>query len=349
MTVVNACLNEIKMNGLRPIFPDDDRLIQWAGTDLGPLPHESALTIFWRFCWRNVLDPNDIRDFFGEGGKAIDWDEFRRTTGWRCPEVVELRIEGVPSRQMLFDNHLRYCPICLECGYHSVWHQFLPLRTCPMHGAPLMSQCFSCGVRCEQVSEYLNSRTAPFCCKSCGGYLADAEPNLELFLDLLDQSRAICERLDRYERWVTENHELLDFVKWLLIPKDWSPERQGAFHHLVYRLVDQLAPSQDFALSDGRPVGIYIWQIRPYRSSIMRRSEFHVRRSALGAYRNAIHKLLRQCGVHDDTNRRLREAGHRIASRSPLNVRAFGAPLVALALIRHWIEGDPIVSSVGAR
>ena len=329
------------MNEFRLMCSDeDDRWTQWAGRDLSTLPHESALTIFWRFCWRNVLDPQEIHDFFGARGKAIDWEEFKCVTGWRCPGVIELRIQRLLLGELLFDNRLRYCPICLECGYHSVWHQFRPMRTCPLHDVPLMSYCFTCGLPTAQVSEYLSDRALPFCCKSCDGYLAGAEPDLDLHLDLLDQSSAICDRLDRYERWVTVNHELLGLVQQLLRPRDWRPERQSAFHYLVYRLVDQMAPSHEFALSDGQPVGIFIWQILPYRTAVIRRSDFYTRRSALGAYRNAIHKLVTRYVVRRDDSTRLQEAGRRIAGKQSLNIRAFGAPLVALALTRHWIEGE---------
>ncbi|CAD6514387.1 hypothetical protein ACFQ3P_04525 [Paraburkholderia sabiae] len=312
---------------------------QWAGRDLGPLPHESALTIFWRFCWRNALDPEDIRDWFASSGQTIDWPQLKAITGWRCPQVVEVRIDRLPSRELLFDGGLRYCPVCLECCYHSVWHQFVPVHSCPLHDVPLMSCCSVCGHPCAKVSEYLNCRLAPFGCKSCGEYLAGAAPDLDSHLDLRDQSAVMRERLDGYQRWIMQNHELLDLAGQLYRPSGWSAAEPSAFHDLVYRLIDQFAPTDRFRLGDGRRVQMFIWQILPYRRYVMRH-EFHTRRSALGAYRNALHKLLRHYGVRHSDGSRLREAGSRIAARQPLNVRALGAPLVALALTRHWIEGE---------
>ncbi|TCK90851.1 hypothetical protein B0G74_4663 [Paraburkholderia sp. BL9I2N2] len=259
------------MNELQLMSSEENkRWTRWAGGDLGPLPHESSLTVFWRFCWRNTLDEREVSEHFGASGQAIDWAQFKRVTGWRCPETIELRLQRLPSRELLFDTHMRYCPICLECAYHSVWHQFRALRSCPLHDVPLRSECCYCGHATAPLSEHLNCRAKPFCCKSCSQYLAGAEPDLDLHLDLLDQAPAICARMDGLERWVTQNHELLALVRGLLRPVFQRAEKQTAFDRLLYRFIDQMAPSRDFALSDGQPVGVLIWQIVPYRASVER-------------------------------------------------------------------------------
>ncbi|MEM5345060.1 hypothetical protein [Paraburkholderia azotifigens] len=330
-------MNELRLN----VADKVKRGKQWAGRDLSPLPHESALTILWRFGWRNVLGPPEIRAFLADGRKQIDWGAFKRIASWWCPEDTELRIERLPARKMFFDSCLRYCPICLECGYHSVWHQFRPLPSCPIHDVRLMSRCFNCRLPTTWMFEYLNDRTKPFRCKTCNGYLAGVEPNLDLHLDLRDQSAAIRDRLDRYDGWVTENHEVLALVEQLMDYKERRPNAEPAFKLLVYRLIDQMAPSADFSFGDGRPVGVFNWNIRPYRYGEMRRrAELFTSWSALGAYRNAIHKLMKRYIVcHDDVTR-LQDAGCRIAGRQSLNIGALGASLVAIALTRHWIEGE---------
>lgn len=327
------------MNEPRLTFPGKDRRwTQWAGRDLGPLPHESALTIIWRFCWRNALHPKDIRYVFGAGVKGFDWNEFGSITGWRCPEVVERRIGSLPARQLFFYDQLRYCPTCLKCGFHSVWHQFRPVVACPMHDVRLLSLCSSCRQPTAHVSEYLSTRAIPFICRSCDGYLAGDGPELDMHLDLRGRSAALRDRLDGYELWITA--DLLRLISRLMTARDWRPDAQPAFDKLMFRLVDQVDPSPDFAFSDRRPVGIYVWQILPYRSSIMRRSDLYTRRSAVGAYRNAIHKLIRRYIIRRGDGARLQEAGRRIAGRQSLDIGKLGAPLVALALTRHRIEGQ---------
>lgn len=44
---------------------------------------------------------------------------------------------------------LRYCPTCMQEGYHSPLHQFLPVRCCLRHEVPirLVSHCPHCGLR----------------------------------------------------------------------------------------------------------------------------------------------------------------------------------------------------------
>jgi hypothetical protein len=62
-------------------FRDEDaRWSRWAGGDLGPLAHESALTVFWRFCWRNVMDPVRTRESFADQGVRIDWKQFQKAS-----------------------------------------------------------------------------------------------------------------------------------------------------------------------------------------------------------------------------------------------------------------------------
>src|SRR5258708_4126267 len=142
------------MHVLKLMFSNENR--RWAGGDLGPLPHESSLTVFWRFCWRNALDPGEMNEHFGASGHRVDWVQFEHATGWGCPDATELRTQGIPSRELLFHGRLRYCPICMECGYHSVWYQFRGLGICLLHGVRLISDCFHCGEPTAPLSDYVS-------------------------------------------------------------------------------------------------------------------------------------------------------------------------------------------------
>jgi len=48
------------------------------------------------------------------------------------------------SGQYSYQTKLRYCPECIQKGYHSALYQMLWLVECPIHNVPLLSSCPNC-------------------------------------------------------------------------------------------------------------------------------------------------------------------------------------------------------------
>ena len=89
------------------------------------LPYESMYSIREKFCYLN----------------AVTWPYFIKVR--KCIEGTEkfgqiyyysgLGANTIPGYSLPSYYEIRYCPLCLLYGYHSVFHQALPFRTCFVH------------------------------------------------------------------------------------------------------------------------------------------------------------------------------------------------------------------------
>lgn len=63
-------------------------------------------------------------------------------------------------------TELRYCPACLELGFHAAWFQWRFIERCPVHGGRLRRGCRKCGA---PIPYLLNSSMAthPLSCARC--------------------------------------------------------------------------------------------------------------------------------------------------------------------------------------
>lgn len=151
-------------------------------------PYESLWSILQKFATWNSCDAIEI------------WGEFKRInykypTGSRkvISEVVldEHKIssmlklkKGTVKRgkiqHYIFDYEvkylaltgtLRFCPECVNSGYHSPIHQLLFLRACPYHGYILIDKCPGCteGIHTQFTSK---SASPPYGCPQCGYILS---------------------------------------------------------------------------------------------------------------------------------------------------------------------------------
>lgn len=83
---------------------------------------------------------------------------------------ISLEVMRISSGADFWSNtvwpELRYCPTCMQMGYHSYLFQYLGVATCPLHQCQLTTKCISCNraLRCE-IRIAVN---APFSCHSCG-------------------------------------------------------------------------------------------------------------------------------------------------------------------------------------
>lgn len=72
-----------------------------------------------------------------------------------------------PNGQRKIATFLRWCPECLNSGFHAAVHQIDFLSSCPLHGKRMLTKC----PKCHSTQPYLLSRPAfdkPFSCCKCG-------------------------------------------------------------------------------------------------------------------------------------------------------------------------------------
>jgi hypothetical protein len=93
----------------------------------------------------------------------------------RLSSVLEIPLASAREGFCLFTGHpalawaateLRYCPACLDLGFHAAWFQWRFIERCPAHGCRLRRGCRKCAAA---IPYALNSSMAthPLSCASC--------------------------------------------------------------------------------------------------------------------------------------------------------------------------------------
>jgi len=65
----------------------------------------------------------------------------------------------------MLSKTLRYCPRCLQLGFHSMFYQHLAVKECPYHHVPLLNKCMYCAE--PWVPSIKQIVSEPFCCTKC--------------------------------------------------------------------------------------------------------------------------------------------------------------------------------------
>ena len=161
---------------------------------------ESLWSLVHRFLWLNMPNWRDLEQSFGhptlhpfsllygvrrfESGSQptvpFDPPQLARILGltrlqW---EMATLRwVQGSVLDDFVVGD-IRYCPACLEAGYHSVAFQLEGFDQCPIHGHTLCRACPVCG---QAISATLDAFAVefPFACASCGHRLASGTKLIE--------------------------------------------------------------------------------------------------------------------------------------------------------------------------
>ncbi len=89
---------------------------------------------------------------------------------WESATLAWLR--GTPVEDACAD--MRFCPVCLRMGYHTVVFQLASVTTCPLHGVPLVQGCTEVGFA-QSPDLNLAALASPFACPQCGHPLAPGE------------------------------------------------------------------------------------------------------------------------------------------------------------------------------
>jgi hypothetical protein len=139
-------------------------------------PCESIVGTLWKFVRLNQLPGHSVVKHLCN--RTVDPYEGIETFDISIPLVAQLLQitqksvrAGVGSAGDAASSDLRFCPTCLNQGYHGRPHQLLRLVRCPIHDVPLQTSCRRCG----RTSAYrLDAQLldSPFRCRHCRGFHA---------------------------------------------------------------------------------------------------------------------------------------------------------------------------------
>ncbi|MBN9424458.1 MAG: hypothetical protein J0I91_18605 [Candidatus Accumulibacter sp.] len=188
------------------------------GFDRKALPAESSLSTLWYIGWRNVLKTKELYKqvaFF----KAISpsstflkprqWIDSEKARDWLGGPLPHSEEDEEVGKIMLcpggwLSTELQICPICLESGYHSYWHQLIDLHECPMHGCKIVGKCQSCGSHLPTYKFGRDLFNKPYYCFKCGGPISGAVPNLSFFREFREHSNELTTRFAKLAVWASE-------------------------------------------------------------------------------------------------------------------------------------------------
>lgn len=153
-------------------------------------PCEGALTLLWKIALANCLTPRELcRILFGmhllSGDPSGTHGRTLLTPRWIVNPKGSVTVLGGMVRcagldktssrwaeVVASDEHIRYCKSCLADGYQSAYCQIDGLRTCPVHGLPLLDVCTACGATTPRYALTSLTMATPYCCHVCGEPLA---------------------------------------------------------------------------------------------------------------------------------------------------------------------------------
>jgi hypothetical protein len=72
------------------------------------------------------------------------------------------------------DHLIRFCPICLQNGYHTAFFQLRAIQSCPIHRVELLAHCSVCGRAAKTMLDSLNL-AKPLTCPGCLIQIVPAE------------------------------------------------------------------------------------------------------------------------------------------------------------------------------
>lgn len=182
-----------------------NRTYPWSGYDLIPLAYESLISCLLRLAWRNSLNEIALRRHFSitKAKFYLDLPTLLNQTGWYLDEIRlrQFEREYRNGRGTWLADSFRYCPLCLECGYHTDLFQCLAMTSCPFHEARLSTHCHCCNQPTAryEVAKALFRR--PYMCHVCGAPISGAAPSLDAHLDLRADIAQYQMALQPYEDW----------------------------------------------------------------------------------------------------------------------------------------------------
>lgn len=203
--------------------------------------------IFERFKLANYATSKDIFVVFGTDEantnvhkkiylnlidfKGLLHDKLMATFGPAIFDSTRILINQfiLPLNQGSFNHcymreQLSYCPECLKTGYHSIFHQFIFLDTCPMHEISLQFLCPECRRHMRYELSH-DTRIKPFHCK-CGAPLSGEIVSTNFLSLWSDANTKILNQ--NLSTWIGLDQSKLDQLsKLILLPSLDTKIKQG--------------------------------------------------------------------------------------------------------------------------
>ncbi len=326
--------------------------------DLCPLPHESILSSLWRFAWRNALSGSRLlqyckqRPTFSTSSfpsfDQISLVQFESATNWKL-EIAERTCRLADATW--WEGNFRYCPLCLEHGYHSYWHQSLYIETCPIDGARLLTTCEHCGMRLPQYGICRSLLDRPYVCAHCYNPISGVWPTVESRLSIQCCADKFSQALSGLYDWWIESGS----VRRALLNHLPSSDRKDVSHYTFpYRsfmrqwVLDHNEAANPFPVTARRTPRLIIlrWAVRlnvepGWQVKLAQRVSWdgRYRTRMLGIYRATLRRLerliyARRAFTDEDYRRYLVATG----SESQSFPNAADLPLLALCAMRRNLE-----------
>jgi hypothetical protein len=106
------------------------------------------------------------RNLYTLGG--IDVEKFSITVNFDLIHFQKSNMEKLIGNQgeyinYYFKENLQYCKLCINNGFHSLFHQYKTIDNCPYHKIPLLETCYECNTPIPYEVDVKGNRE-PFKC-----------------------------------------------------------------------------------------------------------------------------------------------------------------------------------------
>ena len=256
----------------------DDKIGQLAllvGNEFSPLPEESWYGALTRISRMNELTARDVRHLFFKSGRGegdpLDTTSIRSLLGWEqlYAEPPDLR-KLASLKDVLWSETLRYCPVCMEAGYHSIWHQFVALEVCLIHACPLRQRCMCCNTMLDKYRLTPRLIGHRFLCSGCGEDIAGVAFTIDAHVAFREHAIELFVRATRYREWL---HSAAYHLVFLLEVKRCCRRRPSS--HFAPAEIDAwrgtvnlIHPFPTGCASQHRHTRLLAWQVRHYRPTM---------------------------------------------------------------------------------
>lgn len=243
------------------------------GRTFSPLPEESWYGSLTRISRMNELTARDVRHLFFKSGRdetdPLDTISMRSLLGWELQYGDSPELRNIASlKDILWSETLRYCPICMEAGYHSVWHQFVALEVCLIHACPLRQRCMCCNTTLDEYRLAPHLIGLRFRCSHCGDDFAGVAFTIDAHAAFREQAVELLVRAARYREWLlSATCHLLFLAEARRRRRRWPVRRFSPADVELWRgTVDLVHPFPTGCASQHRYARLLAWQVRQHKS-----------------------------------------------------------------------------------